>query len=267
MVSPPSMGMVTPVRYEASGDASIAMTEATSSGLPSRLRGIRRTRSATASVDRLPTEKLVWIVPGATAFTMIPCGARSTAMVRVIELDARLGDAVHRLVAVGNAPGNRRVVDDATGDAQLDHRPSHLLGDDEHPGQVDPEQLVPHLVAYLKERCVANDSGVVYQDGHFAKAAHDGLDRGSHLGAIRHITRQPERICPARREPVRHRLYVLGGTRQDCDCRPLSGQTLGDRLPDPLRASSYYRHFAHQAPAHVHPLLFGLLHLCFTSTD
>jgi len=91
---PPSTGSTAPVTYEASSEARKRMQEATSSGEPARLAGIASS-SPPDPFESDPSEvnsrvRWVSISPGATAFTVTPRRATSTATVRVKAINPAL---------------------------------------------------------------------------------------------------------------------------------------------------------------------------------
>ena len=91
-------------------------------------------------------------------------------------LEPGLGCGVVGLAAVAERGGARQV-DDAT-PARLGHVALHGARHEEGTAQVDAHHRVPVDGGHLEEQVVADDAGVVDQDGRLAQLGGDSLDRG-----------------------------------------------------------------------------------------
>src|SRR6266511_1746684 len=75
---PPSTTSIWPVMYEAAGEHRNVIVAATSSGVPGRPMGVPKPCLSSTSVDAP-----VWMIPGATALTVMPSATSSMASARV----------------------------------------------------------------------------------------------------------------------------------------------------------------------------------------
>ncbi len=107
--------------------------------------------------------------PGERVLTVTPAGPTSWARVEVSPMHRHLRRGVGRAAGQRPLARHRGQVDDVAA-APLDHRRQERAAHQEHPADVDREDLVPVVDGDVGQRCDRpGDPGVVDQDRHLAR--------------------------------------------------------------------------------------------------
>ena len=139
-------------------------------------------------------------------------------------LDAGLGSGVVRLSAVALCRSGRHR-DDAA-ELLFDHVGLHGLRHEESAAEVDGEDLVELLVGHLEQEVVAQDSGVVDQNGRRAEGLGDLLDRSVDRVLVGDVGFEAEGFAAGILDGGNG---LVGGTHiQNGDLEPVGSEPLGD---------------------------------------
>ena len=113
---------------------------------------------------------------------------------------------------------------------------------------------VPVVDGHLVQHVVADDAGVVHQDGGCAELRGDPVDSRSHLGLIGHVRADGDGGSAGSADLVDHRLAGSGVQVKDSHRHPVGRELLRDCRSDtacPTRDDRRARHVCLLYPVHL----------------
>ena len=246
---------------ELSSEARKATSAAISCGCPERPSGASFTAAALASPGARPSRRwnsesmkshigVTVTCPGQYAFTVIPCGASSTARLCVSPMTPNLLAAYGGDVRAAAPAGTRRAVEDPAAAALLDHLSRRLAAAEEDAAKIDRMKALPALERLLDERRDLDRRGVVDHDVEAPELRDRRLDRGCDVRLARHVAVQCDRPGPRVDQPVGCRRGGLFVQRHDGDGGALGGEPFAHGETETARAAGHKRGLAVE-PAHA----------------
>lgn len=231
-----------PVICPAASDASQATVAAWSPPLASFAAGI----ISRYALIPAPRAAALWrniaesVMPGQTQFTVMPCGAISTARQRAKWDGGGLGRTIGDLPGAHDLAGDGGDDDDASA-APRNHAPDGGLRTEEGSLDVYVELAVPGLLGEVGRWRGVEDSGVADEQPQRSEFGLDALDHRRDVRRSGHVPGEGQRNSASSAQ-LRGRLFGHGGVQVvHADRQTLRAQGSRDLKPDAASRASHYR--------------------------